>query len=194
MLYEKLKDYFVDDLIYEDTEVLFVLESPHNEEVKRGYPVAGKSGKDMSKVLFGEGEPLGKLISERRVKNLGIINICNYPLQMSAYDDVNLDVDMKLFEKIRQNPKLRKKDLPINVVVSKIMDSFKSRLASHTDKKIILCGKFAEASFDSVFTDKPHRGSESNFKEVLRVPHPSFNQWLRASNKEIVEKLMEFVK
>ena len=187
MLYEKLKDYFVDDLVYEDTQVLFVLESPHNEEVKRGYPVAGKSGKDMSKVLFSESEPLGKLISERIVKNLGIINICNYPLQMSAYEDDTLDADMKLFEKIRQNPKLRKKQTPINAVVSKIMEDFKARLSPHKDKKIILCGKFAEMSFDSNF-------NELSFKEILRVPHPSFNQWLRASNKELITKLVEFVK
>lgn len=187
MLYEKLKNYFVDDLIYDDTKVLFVLESPHNEEVKRGYPVAGKSGRDMSKVLFNDTEPLGKLISERSVKNLGIINVCNYPLQMSAYEDASLEADMQFFEKIRQNPKLRKKQAPINAVVSKVMDNFKARLDAHKDKKIILCGKFAEASFDSVF-------NELSFKEVLRVPHPSFNQWLRESNKEVITKLVEEVK
>lgn len=186
MLYEKLKSHFVDDLIYDETEVLFVLESPHNEEVKRGYPVAGKSGRDMSKVLFKESEPLGKLISERSVKSLGIINVCNYPMQMSAYDAKDCE-DIEFFEKIRQNPKLRKKQAPINVVISKIMDNFKSRLASHTDKKIILCGRFAEASFDSIV-------NESNFKEVIRVPHPSFNQWLRESNKEIIENMLKAVK
>lgn len=193
MLYENLKDYFVNDLIYEDTEILFVLESPHNEEVKRGFPVAGRSGKDMSKVLFSKDEPLGKLISEGEISRLGIINISNYPLQLSAYNQTLVTPllrcdDMKFFEKIRQNPKLRKHDkLGINTVVSKIMSNFKSRIQIHSDKKIILCGKFAEASFDSVV-------NELNFKEVLRVPHPSFNQWSRASNKEIIEKLQEFVK
>ena len=186
MLFEEIKDYFVDDLVYDETEVLFVLESPHNEEVKRAYPVAGKSGKDMSKVLFAESEPLGKLISDRKVKTLGIINICNYPMQMSAYDANSCD-DMEFFEKIRQNPKLRKKQLPINKVISKIMNDFKSRLSSHKDKKIILCGKFAEASFDSVF-------NELSFKEVIRVPHPSFNQWLRGSNKEIIDNMLKVVK
>lgn len=187
MLYEELKDYFVDDLIYDDTEVLFVLESPHNEEIKRGYPVAGKSGKDMSKVLFEMDEPLGKLIKERSVSRLGIINVCNYPLQMSAYEDETLVADMEFFEKVRQNPKLRKKHLPINEVISKIIDDFKLRLSFHKEKKIVLCGKFAEASFDSIF-------NSLSFKEVLRVPHPSFNQWLRASNKDIIENLVKEVK
>lgn len=187
ILYENLKEYFVDDLIYDETQVLFVLESPHNEEVKMGYPVAGKSGKDMSKVLFERDESLGKLISQRDVKQLGIINICNYPLQKSAYKNQDLS-DLEFFEKVRQNPKLRKHDKQgINKTVSKIMDNFKTRLETHTDKKLVLCGNFAQDAFDSVF-------NELNFKSVLRVPHPSFNQWLRASNKELIEKLVEFVK
>ncbi len=186
MLYEKFKNYFVDDLVYTNTEVLFVLESPHNEEVKMGYPVAGKSGRDMSKVLCASSEPFGKLIFEGKLSKVGIINISNYPLQKSAYNED--DALLELFEKFRQNPKLRKHDkLGLNDVVSKMMDSFKSRLESHTDKKIVLCGRFAQNAFDSLF-------HELNFKEVLRVPHPSFNQWLRASNKEIIEKLVEFVK
>lgn len=185
-LYKNIKDYFVDDLIDSDTQIVFVLESPHNEEVKRGYPVAGKSGKDMSKVLFGIDESLGKLIYEKKIKNLGIINVSNYPLQMSAYEDETLEADMEFFEKIRQNPSLRKKQAPINSAISKVMDSFKSRLAPHKDKKIILCGTFAQNAFDGVF-------NELSFKEVLRVPHPSFNQWLRASNKEVITKLEEFV-
>ena len=186
MLYEKFKNYFVGDLIYEDTEILFVLESPHTQEVMMGYPVAGKSGRDMSKVLCSSNEPFGKLIHDKQLSKVGIINISNYPLQKSAYN--HDDPLLELFEKFRQNPKLRKHDkLGVNDVISKMMDSFKSRLELHTDKKIVLCGRFAQNAFDSLF-------HELNFKEVLRVPHPSFNQWLRASNKEIIKKLVEFVK
>ncbi len=187
MIYEKLKDYFVDDLIYEDTKVLFVLESPHNEEVKQGYPVAGKSGKDMTRVVFGGGDALGKLIFEKKVQKLGILNVSNYPLQMSAYDDAKMEDAMVFFEKIRQNPRLRKnKMLSINKVINTMMNSFKTRLTSHTDKTIILCGKFAEASFDNVV-------NEANFKEVLRVPHPSFNQWLRESNKDKIDMMLKAI-
>lgn len=187
MLFEKLSDYFVDDLIYKDTQLLFVLESPHNEEVKMGYPVAGKSGRDMSKVLYERGEPLGKLIFEQEVKNLGIINISNYPLQTSAYTNQELQ-EIEFFPKIRQNPKLRKHDkFGINGVLTTIMDDFQFRLEPHKDKKLILCGNFAQSAFDTRF-------EESEFKDVLRVPHPSFNQWLRASNRELIEKLKEFIR
>ncbi len=188
MLYEKLKNYFVDDLLHVDNKVIFVLESPHTQEVKNGYPVAGKSGNDMSKVLFGKDEAFGKLVYEKEVTNIGILNVCNYPMQMSAYDiDSSRCSEMEYFEKIRQNPKQRKRANPINAVIQNMMDDFKSRISLHVDKKLVLCGNFAQSAFDSVL-------NENDFKEVLRVPHPSFNQWKRQSNKEVIDKLLEFVK
>ncbi|MEA1955406.1 MAG: hypothetical protein U9N02_02810 [Campylobacterota bacterium] len=186
MLYNQLKNYFVNDILHEETKTIFVLESPHTQEVKNGYPVAGKSGFDMSSVLFGIDESFGKLVRDKKVDAMGIVNICNYPLQMSAYDIVPNE-DMQFFEKIRQNPKLRKKVNPINDAIKKMMDNFKSRLEMHKDKKIVLCGNFAQSAFDSVF-------SEDEFNEVLRVPHPSFNNWKKAKYKEVIEKLKRYVK
>ena len=186
MLFENLAEYFVDDLIFEDTKVLFVLESPHTEEVKNGYPVAGKSGKDMSKVLFSRSEALGKLIYTQEVQGLGIINISNYPLQKSAYKESY--PELELFEKIRQNPKLRRSDkLGINPLIIQIMSDFKTRLMKHKESSIILCGRFAEAAFDAEF-------QEGMFQKVVRVPHPSFNQWLRASNQEKIKKMLEVIR
>lgn len=187
MLYESLKDYFVGDLVYEETQVVFVLESPHTQEVKNGYPVAGKSGNDMSKVLFGLDESFGKLIYEHSIKNIAIVNVSNYPLQKSAYKNPQM-IELEQFEKIRQNPKLRKYDKDgINAVLKPMMDNFSKRLSIHKDKKIVLCGNFAQAAFDSVL-------DETQFKEILRVPHPSFNNWKKEKYKEVIEELKRFVK
>ena len=187
MLYESLKNYFVDDLIYEDSEVVFVLESPHTQEVKNGYPVAGKSGNDMSKILFGLDEAFGKLIQNQTVQKIAILNVCNYPLQKSAY--LNPDMpELKQFEKIRQNPKLRKYDKEgINAVVKPMMEDFSKRLSKHKDKKIVLCGNFAKAAFDSVL-------DEREFKAVLRVPHPSFNNWKKDKYTNVIQELKRFIK
>ncbi|MEA3371300.1 MAG: hypothetical protein U9Q40_08155 [Campylobacterota bacterium] len=201
MLYESLSDYFVNDLVYEDSEIVFVLESPHTQEVKNGYPVAGKSGNDMSKILFGLDESFGKLIYEKKIKNIAIVNVCNYPLQKSAYIGVpKLELgnegcpemckegDIEFFEKIRQNPKLRKHDrVGINAVIEPMMSDFVSRVKKHKDKKIVLCGNFAGAAFDSVL-------DETQFKKVLRVPHPSFNNWKKEKYKEVIEELKRFVR
>jgi len=185
MLYEKLKDYFVDDLVYKDTEIIFVLESPHTQEVKNGYPVAGKSGVDMSNVLFLQDEAFGKLVKEKKVNGIGIVNVSNYPLQHSAY--MKDFEDIAFFEKVRQNPKQRRYDkLGINSTVIKIMQDFERRLKVYKDKKIVLCGNFAQSAFDSVF-------NEDEFLDVLRVPHPSFNNWKKQRYKDKIQELKRFV-
>ena len=187
MIYKALKNYFVNDLLYKNTKIIFVLESPHTGEVRNGYPVAGKSGNDMSKVLFGLDEAFGKLIFQQSIKGIGILNVCNYPLQKSAYENQNLK-EIELFEKIRQNPNLRKYDkIGINPIVIKIMDDFKSRLEIYRDKKIVLCGNFAQSAFDSLF-------DEDEFSDILRVPHPSFNNWKKEKYKDIIKDLKEFIR
>ncbi len=184
---KELEDYVVDDLIYEDTKVIFVLESPHTQEVKNGYPVAGKSGVDMSLVLFGLSEPFGKLIYEKKLKHLGLLNISNLPLQKSAYKNPHARV-LEFFETIRQNPKPRKNlKASINLVIDKMLSNFRARLEKHKDKKIVLCGRFAESAFDVVFRD-------DEFEAVLRVPHPSFNNWRKVRYEEKIKQLKEFVK
>jgi len=186
MLYKSLKNYFVDDLLYEDTKVIFVLESPHTQEVKNAYPVAGKSGNDMSKVLFDKDEAFGKLIFEQKIQGIGILNVCNYPLQKSAYKNQDLK-EIELFAKIRQNPQLRKKANPINDVINPMMSDFKKRLSVHKDKKIVICGNFAQSAFESILDGE-------DFKEILYVPHPSFNNWKKEIYKEKIQNLKDFVK
>jgi len=181
-----LEDYFVNDLIYDDTKIIFVLESPHIQEVKMGYPVAGKSGLDMSTILFNFNEPFGRLIFEEKINYIGIVNISNYPLQKSAYQDQKAKV-LEFFETIRQNPKPRRNiKSGINLVIEKMLNNFKSRLEKHKDKKIVLCGRFAENAFDVLFKD-------DEFKAVLRVPHPSFNNWRKIKYKDKIEKLKKFI-
>jgi len=184
---EELKDYIVDDIVREDTKVIFVLESPHTQEVKNGYPVAGKSGVDMSLVLFGLNEPFGKLVYENRVNGVGLLNISNLPLQKSAYQNPHAKV-LEFFEIIRQNPKPRKHAKGgINLVIEKMLANFKNRLEKHKDKKVVLCGRFAQNAFDAVFRD-------DEFRAVLRVPHPSFNNWRKVKYADDIAMLKEFVK
>lgn len=180
-------NYFVDDIVYDTTKVIFVLESPHTQEVKNGYPVAGKSGVDMSSVLFDSKEPFGKLVFDKKVKNIGLVNISNYPLQKSAYANPNAKV-LEFFELIRQNPKPRKTaKTNINLVIEKMLSNFKSRLDKYKDKKLVLCGNFAQNAFDIVF-------DKSEFSDVLRVPHPSFNNWKKVRYKDKIEELKVFIK
>ncbi len=193
-------DYFVDDLLDADTEIIFVLESPHVYEVKNGYPVAGKSGKDMSKILMKDEslktQSFGKLIYEKQIQNFGIINISNIPLQELAY---NLNTDngsfaqlptqliFKDFVLFRQNPSKRKKACRVNNLIDIFAKDFEKRLSPHKDKKIVLCGGFVHKIFNDTF-------SHGDFKATIEVPHPSFNNWSKAKYKEKINELQEFIK
>ncbi|MCD6172732.1 MAG: hypothetical protein J7J96_02950 [Sulfurimonas sp.] len=183
-------DYFVDDLLDEKTKVIFVLESPHTQEVKNGYPVAGKSGKDMSKILFEDEnlkkESFGKLIYEKQISGFGILNVSNIPLQKSAYNIGENEI-FRDFELIRQNPSLRKKECSLNNIIRVFQTDFKNRLELHRDKKIVLCGAFVQKVFKDTF---PH----TKFKDIIEVPHPSFNNWSKQKYADKIKKLLEFIK
>jgi uracil-DNA glycosylase len=183
-------EYFVDDLLDNDTKVIFVLESPHTQEVKNGYPVAGKSGKDMSKTLF-EDEDLktisfGKLIFEKQISGFGILNVSNIPLQQSAYKNQDDEI-FRDFSLMRQNPILRKKECSLNNTIRTIQRDFKNRLELHKDKKIVLCGAFVQKVFNATY---PH----AKFKDIIEVPHPSFNNWSKQRYAQKIDELLEFIK
>jgi len=191
-------EYFVSDLVYEDTEIIFVLESPHIYEVKNGYPVAGKSGKDMSKVLMEDSElkklSFGQLIYEKKIQKFGIVNISNIPLQELAYSTQNANFEklptqliFKDFKLFRQNPSLRKKECRVNKLIKIYQEDFRKRLAPHRDKKIVLCGAFVHKIFNDTF-------SHNDFKETIEIPHPSFNNWQKEKYKEKIAELLEFIK
>ncbi|RLA75994.1 MAG: hypothetical protein DRG78_19905 [Epsilonproteobacteria bacterium] len=131
--------------------------------------------------------PTLDIIFKQKIKNIAIINVCNYPLQKSAYKNPDMS-ELEQFEKIRQNPKLRKYDNNgINAVLKPMMEDFSKRLSNYKDKKIVLCGNFAGAAFDSIL-------NEAEFKEILRVPHPSFNNWKKEKYQDVIEKLKRFIK
>ena len=163
ILINKLESFVVDDINIENSEVIFILESPHKKEVEKKYPVAGDTGRNMSGVLLKKEEALGTLISEelQNKKNgldydniilkFGIVNISSIPLQKEAYELDNLSFMEDLFflrknittNKTRINfcfkEKKEEKNNLIEILVRVL--SSKSQLE---DKKIILCGGFAQ--------------------------------------------------
>jgi len=192
------ENYFVNDLIEKNVEIIFVLESPHVYEVKNGYPVAGKSGKDMSKTLFDDPslkkEPFGKLIYEKTIQKFGILNVSNIPLQELAYDltdakfsSLPTQLIFKDFALFRQNPLLRKKECRVNRLIKIYQEDFVKRLELHKGKKLVLCGGFVHKIFNASF-------AHSDFKEVLEVPHPSFNNWSKEKYACKVEEMLEFIR
>ena len=85
----------------DELRVVLLLESPHIDEVKLSdeicnrHPLAGESGKDVTKVLMEwlpgltlqDNEPIGSLVNQEHcdVRWLGIMNVSQLPFQSKAY-------------------------------------------------------------------------------------------------------------
>ena len=178
----ELDHYVVPDLNLDNADTIFVLESPHINEVKKRYPAAGSSGVNMSNFLFEEADiqqiPLGKLICSKRVTQYGIMNISNIPLQEKVYKSSDINDVMKNLFWIRDRITKDKNAITAefedsreikNHLIMLLLKSFTKRLnaLSLQDKDIVLCGNFAQAFYGGI-EDKP-----SN--HIRNLKHP--NVW-----------------
>lgn len=181
--YNKDETYIVKDIISsEKNKIVFILESPHNEEIINRYPVAGKSGIDMADFIkIGDGKrSLGEIVKLDDSLGISILNICKVPLQPTYKLDVeykelvdNLDKTIRNGYKNFGN---HVKDKEFNDIEKLILDDFSTRynkMVLDKETLIVVCGEFAKAYFDKIKSPK---------SKVVYVPHPSRNQWKKNSN------------
>ena len=94
--------------------VILLLESPNTIEVSRGYPLAGRSGADVTSVLgpiagipeSPDDRPFGAVLQaatlDDRMKGFGVINVSQLPMQSAAYPyPVRRAFDAILFNKFK---------------------------------------------------------------------------------------------
>jgi hypothetical protein len=193
------KKYRIDAYIPKDIKVLFILESPHVQELKYGMPVSGGSGKTMTRAIFGEmyDLPLGRLLKEEasneRVGQIGLLNICPYPMQASAYgDDLSTFIsDVEALEEIRSG--FTKKSFKHSGAVSIqawMEEKFAQKMATLYNQKltIVPCGKFAEHYVGRLKEKSP------NWTFINGVPHPSYNSWAREVYIDKINEIRTIIK
>jgi len=198
-------DYTVNDIIAHTAKCIFVLESPHVQELKYGAPVAGLSGASMTKHLFGEEYlkfPLGLLVKKNvdekvnrpTLNRIGLMNVCNIPMQGAAYRDLEVhrrrSEFLKLLESIRsKNNTSKYANESLNILQQIIVDRFVERLDALKDRSctFIPCGKFAQKFFRLA-----NVGSE-RWTIIDGVPHPSYNSWDREQYRNVVQKVQATV-
>ncbi|MFB2682159.1 uracil-DNA glycosylase family protein [Shewanella mangrovisoli] len=206
-----LEQFKVDDLSYPDSKFTFILESPYHQEVKKGYPAAGNSGINMSKILFELDEPLGKLVASQGylIPKLSLLNCSRIPLQRSCYGALELKRDFINFLEIQNM-----NDAPIHILKDKIkgklrtklglqaIDSFRSRLIENithcTNPKLIICGVIAQCFFEEAtnLDCKFRKPTEVNWEghdfNVFYEYHPSpkSRKW---SNRSKMVGLLKFM-
>lgn len=202
--YEELKKvYKVNHLLNEHKKYIFILESPHIDELLNLAPVAGLSGKAMSKVLFGEGEkvPLGIKIKSDSFSEIGIMNICPIPMQAAAYSNDKVTQKygefkgdpyksfFNVFEKLRTNTKASYKNLIKNELQAHILDDFKKELEKMSESRLVLipCGKTAGVFLDVLDIQNP------KWQILLDVPHPSYGNWHKEKYSAKIAEMMKMV-
>lgn len=185
-------DYFVPDYPednHEKVKILFVLESPHKKEVEKKLPLVGSTGKNVASFLLEDNTnlPFGEHIKSMNESNIGIINICNIPLQVveKNKDDVK-DIHKELND-LRESDELN----------STIRSFFCERIKEYRGVKIfVVCGAFACKYFDSFITcPKQNMLLQRIYKEeieILKVPHPSYQHWQFIDKHKVnLERLKE---
>lgn len=199
-----LKPCFVPDIFgFDDLRVLFIVESPHTEEVRYGAPLSGRSGADMTRVLLDrvfnrkdirEPLPFGRclLFQNAFFKHFGAMNVCNLPLQRAAFKKIAPGAQQKYgelfdaFKTIRSNPKAANRQSKTAARIDRmIVADFTGRLRSRkqTDPLVIPCGNAARA-----FVEKS--GVNLNPASCLNgIPHPSYGQWRQSGNRDVIEEM-----
>lgn len=187
------KKYRVEDLVNKETKVIFILESPHKDEIKFGVPVAGRAGGTMTKILLGDDIPLGRYLKcswdKNQHLNYGVMNVCNIPMQRSAYgtdgEDQSLEEFYNTIEKVRtSNSKRPYKDKEMDILDKQIKRDFELKMEKLKGNELLLipCGKFAEKYLREVVLSE-------NLEVIWGIPHPSYNSWSREKYKPIIEKM-----
>ena len=95
----------VKEFLYKDSKYIFIVESPHKEELKNQYVVAGSSGKSISNVLgFGD-EALGTLLDKKEISNISVLNVSRVPLQKIDEFAIEYSDSIEDLNVVRDNPK-----------------------------------------------------------------------------------------
>lgn len=203
-LRNEIERHLVKDLVPNEIGLLFVLESPHTDEVRAKVPLAGSSGIMVTEVLkvaldLGDDSvPFGKLVKENlKEYKIGVMNASPIPMQTRAYtggSKLALRIG-RMLEIIRKNPQPRKRKTKygtpkeVNRTISFIKRSFsrrvhKARIDGNTI--VILCGSFSKYIW--------HECVKNRTKDVIELPHPSKGLWCSQDNVTDILKLKGLVR
>jgi hypothetical protein len=195
------RQYFVEDILQAESRFLFLLESPHKQELIYGAPVCGSSGASMTRHLFGtayEKYPLGIIVKKNRdealnrpsLNKIALMNVCQIPLQGSAYAPElhpQYGPFFRILEAIRSaNNQTRYPNAELNIVQEIIVDRLRRKLTALTDRElyIVPCGRFAQKFFALAGVSSPR------WQIMHGVPHPSYNNWSKPSYAHAVQELV----
>ena len=148
--YSNNKVFIVEDVIPDSpVDVILVLESPGNEEMKNSCPLAGRSGVSICKCLgcCDDGNAFGPYVKEK-YNNIALINVSRVPLQKTKYKGESYpdSISFEALNRIRSRKQLYNNEQH-NIIMDCLEQDFDSRLEKikrSGNCKIIACGNFAQ--------------------------------------------------
>ena len=200
----------VPNVLVNEARVVFVLESPHIEEVANGYPLAGDAGRAMSAHLFERSDiPFGLVACERRLigvlqlareKPYSVMNVSQEPLQPNAYTANGLptpdgmDMRKRLRESLARTGTLSTvhRDKRLNRLKRELYASFRAECSKLEDGTVVVpCGKFARAFTKPLLAEQGLTPKLEPFG--CDVPHPSRRGWdsISPTTLDKLRKLLE---
>jgi hypothetical protein len=178
-----------------DSKVVFVLESPHVDEVRCGFPLAGVAGRHMSRRLlncpcvpFGIVALLPDLARHFDVEPFSVVNVSQKPLQRRAYEQngISLPTGPQPWEEVRRKvANAARFNVALSPAAQRERDSiyvgFSSQLEPYltTGCTLVACGRFAQAFCMRVVSARRSRAT------VILLPHPSHQRWDSVSQAEV---------
>jgi hypothetical protein len=200
---ELLKHYGVPDIILPTSRCIFILESPHIQELRYGAPVSGSSGATMTRHLFGERYarfPLGLLVKKNAdeqkhrpsLDRIGLMNVSNIPMQGAAYRQAEVHKRygewLQALEYVRSN---NQKDVygdeRLDAVQEVLVEELREKLMALQERPCVIvpCGRFAQKSFRLAAV------RSEVWQVILDVPHPSYNSWDRPRYQDAIGRLRQ---
>lgn len=189
--------FYVPDIVAPDRSspsLVFVLESPHSEELRTGTPVSGSAGRSAYRYLVPNAPTeiaLGPFIREqidRGDTRMAMLNVSNVPLQRPAGCGVQaLEIHSRLdwstissLRNLGQFSSNSPEKLWRSHASSALLSNFREKILTlglNATSVIVPCGKFAQQYLLSIF------GVEDF--AILTVPHPARGQWKRARGDDL---------
>ena len=194
------KHKIIENIISESSYIAFILESPHIDEICKGYPLAGKAGKEMSKYLLDSKIPFGEEVKKGKLANkVSVINVSKKPLSSKAYccnSDVPRDIENyeKLKELIDNNANFNTThyNQELNDLKSEIYDSFIKEIIKVPNKSFIVpCGKFARDCIDKAKEEDIVKNKQFKYIDSA-VPHPARNKWINLE-EDTLRKIKKYL-
>lgn len=193
-----LKNNSVRNIIPPNMTCLFIFESPHTYELDFDYPVAGRTGKKLSEVIFMNREDkknksFGSYVKENEDSiKIGITNVCTAPLQRTN-SALQTDLDDECFRLMnvvrkRAFKKHSKKNEYASRIENIIFENFKCRMNKvDASVQIVTFGNFSKT-----FLERYNNSVSPEYikKDVVFFPHPASVMWTNMLPEE-KSKLMK---